>query len=373
MKTILFIANTSYNLYNFRLPLLRSLKKKGYKVILSAPEDEYTPFLKEEFEFYSLKMLDRTGVNPLKDFVFFLELLRLLRRIKPDLVVNITIKPNIWGNLAGTLLKIPSVSIITGLGYAFIEKKFPIYQIVKILYRIALKHPKRVIFQNLDDAELFIKEKLVKPEKVKVILGSGVDVKYFNPSGKKKEKSFIVFGYAGRLLWDKGMKEMIEAIKILKKKGYSFEVHILGKPDEGNPKSVTMEQILKWEKQGLITYKGFSKDVKPFLEEIDCFVYPSYREGIPRAILEAMAMERPIITTEVPGCKETVINGINGFLVKPKSAPALAEAMEQVINLNIDELVNMGKQSYNLVKKRFSTGVVIPQYIEIIKEALEGK
>lgn len=217
----MFIVNTSYNLYNFRYPLLKALKKKGYKVVLSAPQDEYTYQLKEEFEFFPLKHIDRKGLNPLKDFLFLLELLKLLSNIKPSIVVNITIKPNIWGNLAAQILDIPSISIITGLGSVFTDRKFPLYQIVKTLYRIALKHPKRVIFQNPDDAKFFIEGKLVRPEKVKVILGSGVDLEYFKPSGKKKQ-STIVFGYAGRFLWDKGIKELVEAVKILKKKKLFF-------------------------------------------------------------------------------------------------------------------------------------------------------
>ena len=370
MKKILFISNTSYNFYNFRLPLLRALKEKGYKVILSAPDDEFTPLLKKEFEFHNLNRLERKSTNPVKDFMFLLELLRLINKIKPDLAVNITIKPNIWGNLACQILKIPSISVITGLGYAFTERKFPIHQIVKKLYRLALEHPKKVIFQNPDDAELFIKEKLIKPEKVKVILGSGVDLNYFKPLSKKKKQSLMVFGYVGRLLWDKGIKELVETTKILKGKGYFFEVQILGKPDEGNPKSISIEQIQKWERDGLITYKGFSRDVRPFLGEIDCFVYPSYREGIPRAILEAMAMGKPVITTDVPGCRETIINNLNGFLVPPKDSVALAQAMEKFINLPAEKQLEMGKISRELAKEKFELNKVINQYIQIIEGVL---
>ena len=367
---LLFISNTSYNFYNFRLPLLRALKKKGYKIILFAPEDEYTPFLKKEFEFFPLKNLDRKGLNPLQDFLFFLELLKLLRKLKPDLVINITIKANIWGSFACRVLKIPSVSIITGLGSTFTEKKFPIYQIVKILYRLALKHPQKVIFQNPDDAELFIKKKLVNPRKVKVILGSGIDLNYFKPWREEKQDSTFVFGYIGRLLWDKGIKELIEAIKILKNKGYLFEVHILGKPDEGNPKSIPIEQIRSWEKEGLISYKGFSKDVRSYLNKINCFIYPSYREGIPRAILEAMAMEKPLITTDAPGCKETVIEGFNGFLIPPRDAKTLAEAMEKFLKLKDLQRKELGKNSRNLAKEKFGIEKIVNEYISVIEEAL---
>lgn len=373
MRTILFIVNTSYNLYNFRYPLLKALKKKGYKVVLSAPQDEYTYQLKEEFEFFPLKHIDRKGLNPLKDFLFLLELLKLLSNIKPSIVVNITIKPNIWGNLAAQILDIPSISIITGLGSVFTDRKFPLYQIVKTLYRIALKHPKRVIFQNPDDAKFFIEGKLVRPEKVKVILGSGVDLEYFKPSGKKKQ-STIVFGYAGRFLWDKGIKELVEAVKILKKKNYSFKVYLLGKPDEGNPKSIPLEQIREWEKEKLITYKGFSKDVQPFLEEIDCFVYPSfYREGIPKAILEAMAMEKPIITTDTPGCKITVLKEFNGFLIPPKNSHALAKVMESFLNLNEEKRKELGVNSRKLAKEKFEIKKIVNEYISVVEDVLNIK
>jgi len=368
---LLFISNASYNFYNFRLPLLKSLKKRGNKIVLVAPKDEYTTFLKKEFEFHTLKRLDRKSANPIKDFLFLLELLGLINKIKPDLVVNITIKPNIWGNIASRILKIPSLSVITGLGSTFTERKFPIYQIVKNLYKISLKHPKRVIFQNSDDAKFFIEEKIVSPNKVRVILGSGIDLEYFKPSNTPSITSPVKFGYIGRLLWDKGIKELIEAIKILKNKGYSFEVHILGKPDEGNPKSIPIEQIQKWEKEGLISYKGFSKDVRPFLEEIDCFVYPSYREGVPRAILEAMAMEKPIITTNTPGCKETTIDGVNGYLVPPKNPVLLAKAMEKFLLLPLPQRIKMGKHSRKLAQEKFEVNKIVEQYIGVIEEALQ--
>ena len=371
MKKIVFTANTSYNFYNFRLPLLKTLKNKGYKVILCAPVDEYTQALKNEFEFYELKFLDRKSINPIKDFLFLLELVKLLKTIEPDLVVNITIKLNIWGNIASGILGIPSIGIITGLGYTFTEKKFPLYQIVKNLYRVALKFSEKVIFQNADDAELFIKNKIINPEKIKIILGSGIDLNYFKPSTKKKEESTIVFGYIGRLLWDKGLGELIEAVRILKNKNYSFKVHILGKPDEGNPKSISLKQIQQWEKEGLIIYKGFSRDVRPFLEKMDCLVYPtSYREGIPRAILEAMAMEKPIITTNVPGCKETVIEGFNGFLVPPKNPKALAQAMEKFLQLPSIQRETMGKNSRQLIKNKFEQSKIVNEYVSVLEGVL---
>jgi glycosyltransferase involved in cell wall biosynthesis len=368
---LLFIANTSYNLYNFRLPLLKALSEKEYKIIVAAPEDEYTPLLKELFEFYPIKFLDRKGINPIKDLLFLKELIELISKIKPSIIVNITIKPNIWGNIAAAILQIPSIGVITGLGYTFTEKRFPIYQIVKTLYKIALKHPKKVIFQNPDDANFFIKNGIVNPKKVEIILGSGVDLNFFKPFKKIRNNPTIVFGYTGRFLKDKGLFELIKAIKILKEKSYNFKVYLLGKTDKGNPNSIPEEIILKWHKEGLIVYKGFSKNVKPFLEEIDCFIYPSYREGIPRAILEAMAMEKPIITTNSPGCKETVIDRWNGFLIPPKNSKALAEAMEKFLNLSPQQRERFSQNSRKLAAKKFAIDKVINKYIEVIEGVLK--
>jgi len=368
---LLFIANTSYNLYNFRLPLLKALSEKGYKIIVAAPEDKYTPLLKEVFEFYPIKFLDRKSTNPIKDLLFLKELIELSSKIKPSIIVNITIKPNIWGNIAAAMLQIPSISVITGLGYTFTERRFPIYQIVKALYKIALKHPKKVIFQNPDDAKFFTEKHIVNLEKVEVILGSGVDLEFFKASKNVKRKSIPIFGYAGRFLKDKGLLEFIEAIKILREKNYNFKVYLLGKTDKGNPNSLSEEEILNWHLQELIVYRGFSTNVKSFLEEIDCFVYPSYREGIPRAILEAMAMEKPIITTNSPGCKETVIDGWNGFLIPPKNSKALAEAMEKFLNLSSQQRERMGQNSRKLAAEKFAIDKVINKYIEIIEEVLK--
>jgi glycosyltransferase involved in cell wall biosynthesis len=372
---LLFIANTSYNLYNFRLPLLKALIEKGYEITLVAPKDEYTPLLEKNFELKIIRNLDRKGLNPVKEISLLKELLTILKNSKPDLVINLTIKPNIWGNIAAQILKIPSIGIITGLGSVFTNPKFPIYQLVKTLYTFSLKHPKKVIFQNQEDAELFLREKIVEPSKIKVIPGSGVDLNYFRPVEKENKNSHkFIFGYAGRLLWDKGLKELVEAIKLLRAENLNFEVHLLGKPDKGNPKSVDMKTIRQWEEKGFITYQGFSKDVRPFLESIDCFIYPTfYREGIPRAILEAMAMKKPIITTKVPGCRELVIDDRNGFLVEPKNPKELAEAMKKMLNLPKQKVSSMGEFSYQLVKEKYSTDVVIPQYVEVIEEVLRGK
>jgi glycosyltransferase involved in cell wall biosynthesis len=356
------------------LPLLRELKKRGYGVILASPEDEYTPFLREEFELIPIKSLDRKGINPLGEIKFLKELIEILKRSNPHLVVNITIKPNIWGNIAAKILRVPSIGVITGLGSAFTKPKFPIYQIVKELYKFSLKHPRKVIFQNSTDAEFFKMENIVNPKQVVVIPGSGIDTEFFKPKkakkNVKKKKDRFIFGYAGRLLWDKGIRELIEASKILKHKGFNFEIHIVGKPDSGNPNSLSVRTLSEWERQKLIVYRGFFKDVRPFLEEIDCFVYPSYREGLPRAVLEAMAMEKPVITTDAPGCRDAVVDGKTGFLVKAKNPASLARAMEKVMKLPQEKLLQMGKEGRKLVEERFSTAAVVPQYVSVIEEAL---
>jgi len=373
---VLLVSNTGFNFYKFHLPLIYSLREKGFKISLASARDEYADRLRKEFEYFFLKNLDRKSVNPIKEFKLFKELYGLYSRVQPNVVVHITIKPNIWGSFAARLLNIPSVAIVTGLGYIFIAKKFPLYQIVKNLYKAALKRTKRVIVLNEEDASFFLKEGIVSEEKLRLIWGSGIDLQrfknfeFYSQTGKVNKK--FTFGYIGRFLWDKGLGELIEAAKILKKKGYDFELIMAGKPDEGNPRSVPMEKVKEWEKRGLITYKGFVDDVRQVLSEVDCFVYPSYREGLPQAVLEAMAAKKPIITTNVPGCRNLVINGKNGLLVTPGNPEELAAAMERVMRMPKTELQKMGEESFKIVKDNFSTEVVIPQYVRVIEEALKG-
>ena len=336
MKTkrrIVFVSNTSFSLYNFRLGLMRRLKELGYDVVCIAPVDDYTEYLKEEFSFYPLKNLDRKGKNPIKDFNLFLEFLSLYRNIKPDLVINYTIKPNIYSSIATGILGISSISVITGLGYVFLKGGL-LEKLVRVLYKIAFKFNKFVIVQNSEDYRV-VKHILSNAEKVILIESSGVNTDYFSPAiceKYEKNKGKTVFLFIGRFLKDKGIIELTEAGKLLWHERKDFEIWFVGGIDYGNPQSLREEDINNIKKYEFVKVLPFSKDVRPLICQADCVVLPSYyKEGIPRSLLEAMSMAKPIITTTSPGCKDVCEDGVNGFLVEQRSISGLKVSMESVI------------------------------------------
>jgi len=372
MKTkrrIVFTSNTSFSLYNFRLGLMRRLKELGYNVVCVAPVDDYTEYLKKEFSFYPLRNLNRKGKNPINDFKLFLEFFSLYRKIKPDLVINYTIKPNIYSSIASGILGIPSISVITGLGYVFLRGGL-LEKLVRVLYKISFKFNKFVIVQNSEDYRV-VKHISGNAEKVILIESSGVNTDYFSPAicekyEKNKEKT--VFLFIGRFLKDKGIIELIEAGKLLWQERKDFEIWLLGGIDYGNPQSLREEDINNIKKYEFVKVLPFSKDVRPLICQADCVVLPSYREGVPRSLLEAMSMAKPIITTTSPGCMDVCENGVNGFLVEPRDVDSLKKAMNIFINLRYADREKLGNAGREIVLSRFAEGVVISQYESLIKK-----
>jgi glycosyltransferase involved in cell wall biosynthesis len=368
-KRIVLSSNTAFSLYNFRLPLMRALKDKGYEVIAVSPEDgKYSELLKKEFSFYAVKNLDRKGTNPIKDLKLFFEYLLLFRRLNPDLVINFTIKPNIYGSISAGLLGIPSISVITGLGYVFIRESW-LTKFVKLLYWLAFRFNRAVVFQNSEDMKTL--ENLCEGRCL-LIESSGVDLKHLDPElCKEAKKDEFTFLFVGRLLTDKGIYELIKAFEKLKKEKPKVKLIIVGSPDEGNPNSVSKGELEKWMKEGLIEWHGFQEDVRPFYCMADCVVLPSYyREGVPRVLLEAMAMEKPIITTDAPGCKNVCVDGVNGFLVKPKDLESLYLAMKRMVELGDEKLREFGKAGRRLAEEKYSVEKIVGEYINLIEAVL---
>ncbi|MFN3976924.1 MAG: glycosyltransferase family 4 protein [Aquificaceae bacterium] len=364
VKKLILTSNTSWSVWNFRRGLIRALIDKGFDVYVVAPEDEYS---KNFPKFIPLKNLDRKGKNPIRDAKLLLEYISIYRRIKPDLVLNFTIKPNIYSSLACRLLSIRCISTITGLGYVFVKESL-LTKFVSLLYKVSLEKNQKVVFLNPDDKELFLKRGLINEEKAVIIKGEGINTELFNPKVcQKKEKDAFIFLMVSRLLWDKGVGEFVSAGRLLKE-AYkeNIELWLLGPIDKGNPSSVSEEDIKRWEEEGIIKYLGTTQDVRPFICQADCVVLPSYREGIPRSLLEAMAMERPIITTDSPGCREVCKDGENGFLVKPRDVESLFRAMERMYRLSGEERESMGRLGRKLAVDEFSEEKVIRDYLEII-------
>lgn len=364
---MVFLILSSYlpSVFNFRGKLLESISKQGIKVHIMAPELSLFP---EEIE--KLKQLNyyvheipmqRTGTNPVADLKTLFAMYSLIKKIKPDYVLSYTIKPVIYGTLAAWLAKVPHrFALITGLGYAFqnVEhggKRSFFQKIVHGLYQQALSHSHKVFFQNPDDLKLFQDLTLLQPNLPTVVVnGSGVNVTDFNVlpfpvnTQNNPKLSFLLIA---RLLGDKGVREYAEAAKLIKQQHPEVEFHLVGWIDE-NPAAIEQSELDTWIADARLKYWGKLSDVRPAIAQSSIYVLPSYREGTPRTVLEAMAMGRPIITTDAPGCRETVIQGENGFLVEVKSVTSLVNAMQEFIN-NPALIEQMGQQSREIALNKY--------------------
>ena len=371
VNKIAIVTNNSWYAYNFRLNLAKSLKNNGYEVIFIAPYDEkYSKLIKKEFKFYNIN-IDAKGINPISDFKTMVSLYKLYKNVKPDIVLNFTIKPNIYSSMVAGILKVKSISNITGLGTIFIKQSM-VTKIAKILYKTALNFNDKVFFQNNDDRSLFIDNKLVHKSKTDLLPGSGVDLNKFIPI-KKDDDRVVKFLLIARLLKDKGILEFIEAIKIIKNQYKNIQFQILGALGVENKTAIIKDELQVWIYNGLVEYLGTTDNVQNIISKVDCVVLPSYREGTPRSLLEACAMEKPIIATNVVGCKEVVDDGINGYLCEVRDSQDLANKMEMMINLSNDERKIMGQAGRNKIVKEFDEKIVISKYLENIKEILYPK
>lgn len=371
MKKILVIASLANSFLGFRKPLLLALVNRGLNVHVAAPLISTNVSVNKELKRYGIITHDismqRTGLNPLSDLKTTIDLYSLMKKIQPDLTLGYTIKPVIYGNIAAWCSRIPRrYALITGLGYAFQEsadnnKRKIIRSIVQGLYRFALNKTSSVFFQNPDDEALF-RERKILTEKTPsfVVNGSGVDLNEYPETSLNNSK--IRFLFVGRLLGDKGIREYIKAAEIIKKQYQNIEIDIVGSLDI-NPDAIQQSELDQWIKHGIINYFGELQDVRPNIAAASVFILPSYREGVPRSTLEAMSMGRAIITTNAPGCKETVIDGENGFLVPVKNSELLVNAMEKFI-LNPELIKSMGKKSRMIAEEKFDVKKVNQQMLQ---------
>ncbi len=355
---------------------MKALQEDGYNVVAIAPKDNYSEKFKDHgISYYDID-INSKGTNPLEDAKLVRDLYRLYKTIAPDIILQYTIKPNIYGSLAAGMLGIPAVSNITGLGTVFLNDKIS-SKIAHILYRIALNIPKKVYFQNSHDMELFVESKFVNAGKADLIPGSGIDTEKFKPSPRQEEKDTpLRFLFIARLLKDKGLYEYVRAARIIQDSILDDQdlekpqFFILGAYYPGNPTAITESKMKEWEEDGVVSYLGTSDDVKSVIAEYDCVVLPSYREGLSKVLLESASMAKPIITADVPGCKEVVDHGVNGFLCEIKSPESLAEQMMKVAALGIEGREEMGLNGRAKVINEFDEKIVIKKYLEVIKKLL---
>ena len=369
-RKIIFGANTSWYLWNFRAGLMRACKHAGDQVIAVAPHDQYSKNLAEEFSYLPIHGLERKGKNPFADIRLFFEYLALYRKERPDLVFHFTIKPNIYGSLACRVLGIPCISNVTGLGFLFTQKNI-LAHVAKFLYRLAFTKNKKVVFQNIDDMNSFIGAGIISHRQAILVQGSGVDMNTFkkvfpvNPSQENGSRG-LTFLLAARMLKDKGVIEFIDAAKQVHATFPEATFILAGGIDTGNPTALTLEDVSFQE--SWISYVGEISNIANYLATSDVAVLPSYREGLPKGLLEAMAMELPIITTDVPGCRDLIEDSKNGFLVPVRNVSALADAMERMILLSSDARAEMGKAGRAMVTEKFDQEIVIRKYLQMIEE-----
>ncbi len=371
-KRIILVANSTWNIYNFRLNIIRKLISEGHELLVIAPVDEYLEY-KEGFpdvKHVPMKTMGRDSTNPFRDILLLIELYRKYNWLKPDLVIHYTNKPNIYGGLATKLLKIPSVAVVTGLGYSFIHKGFLNF-IVRSLYKISGPSHNKFIFENEDDKALFVTEKIVKKENAYSVKGCGVDTSYYLPNPNGQNGKQVTFTFIGRLLYDKGIIEFIEAAKTIKQKFPSVKFEVIGEFDADNPSNIDRDHLVNWMENGIIEYKGFVRDIRPLIKYSDCVVLPSYREGMPRTLLEGMSMGKAIITTDVPGCRETIIDNKNGFLVPVKDSQALADAFEAFIRFTPDQRVAMGVAGREMAEEIFDDKLIAEEIVRILNPLLD--
>ncbi len=345
---------------------------QGYQVLVLAPDDEFSSLLVQTGCRFIPLHFNNKSENPLKDIGFYFRLKKMYRQLKPDFIFHYVAKPNIYGSMAAAANQIPSVSVITGLGYAFARRNW-LYWVITNLYRQALRKTKEVWFLNNEDARIFISERIVNIEKVKVLPGEGVNTGYFSPDQNELQPTDEKFTFlmSSRLLKSKGIGLYADAARILRKKNYDVRFELIGFFEKHHPDSISQDDLNRWEKEGLIHYRGYAKDVRPFLKKADCFVFPSfYNEGVPRSLMEAASMELPIITSLNRGCKEVVLNNSTGYICNLNDPFDLADKMERMINLSEEDRTRMGRNGRLLVIRKFDIHKVVDEYIEMLSRDL---
>lgn len=363
-KKVLLIGNHGFVIYNFRKELIRELLQKGYDVYITLPRDEKVEVMQQWGCHYIETKVDRRGMNPIKDFSLFLRYMRILMQVKPDVVLTYTIKPNLYGGIASRLMRIPYLVNITGLGSGFGRNKWLRMALV-ILYKWALKGAECVYFQNEEDMRQILGFNMGKGEH-KLLPGSGVNLQEFTYTEYPSEKHGpIRFLFVGRIMKDKGIDQYLEAAKQIRAKHPNTAFEIIGFIEKTD--AVYKGIFEQYENQGLIRYLGYQSDVKPFLKKAHCLIQPSHSEGLSNVVLEAAATGRPVITSNIPGCREVVEHGVNGYTFKVKDANDLAYQIERFLQLSEEERKRMGAASRKKVENEFDRQIVVDEYMRQIQ------
>jgi len=384
-KKIIIAVNSTFSLINHRVGLIKGLLNEGYEVVAVSPTDEFASRLKELDCYHVPLQMERKGTNIGRDLLLFWRYRILMKQHRPDIYLGFTVKPNIYGSLAAQSLGIPVINNISGLGTVFGAMSTTLYgrflsRLVRILYRFALLRSKKIFFQNKDDYHEFFEKGVVKDHLTDLLPGSGVDLNRFTykpitvnqlspkVNNEKKKTRFLLIS---RMLWDKGIGEYVKAARFLTRRYPRSEFCMIGFLDFQNPEAISEAQINQWIAEGIVQNLGVINDVRSEIVKADCVVLPSrFREGTPRSLLEAAAMGRPIITTNSIGCRETVDDGVSGYLCIPSDSVDLSKKMERLIQLNDTQRYEMGRCGRKKMETQFDEQIVVQKYLEVISRNL---
>ena len=369
-KKVLISANSAWNIINFRKGIILEFINNGFEIVVVSPTDNCVSKLYDLGCQHININIDNKGISPIKDLYLLFQYLIIFIKEKPNAILTYTVKPNIYGSIAAKLFRVAVVNNVSGLGTAFIRGGW-LGRIVSFLYKTGLKKSKRVFFQNNDDRDLFLKRKLVSENQVDILPGSGVNLKHYQPiDGGTKNRDKFIFLLVARLIWDKGIQEYIDAARLIKKDNLSVKFQILGFLGVDNQTAVLQSNIDLWVQEGVIEYLKSTDDVRPFIQQSNCIVLPSYREGTPKTLLEAAAMGKPIITTNVEGCREVVDDGINGYLCNVRDAHDLAKKMEIMLEMDSKAIEEMGLKGRKKMEKEFDERIVISKYVSVVNKII---
>ena len=367
MKVLCF-ANTSWYLWNFRKKFLEDAVARGHEVIVLAPDSDY----QKRFEilgcqFHLVRLLPNQ-TNVVRELAALWRIIYLYRSLQPQVAFHFTIKPVIYGSISCWLSNVKAINTITGLGNLFLRKRIGVW-IGSCLYRLIKSVPTWTFFQNPDDQKFFVDRSLVNETKHSVVPGSGIDLKFYCYSPKYVRSEQFCFLFIGRILKEKGIVELMDATRYLKNSEKKFQVLVVGKLELDDVNQKFLFQLEEWANGGLAKLVGFVDDVRGLIKNCDCVVLPSYREGVPRSLLEGAAIGRPLIATNVPGCKEIVIDQCNGFICVPKSGEDLARKMSEMMKLSDTERQSMGEFGREYVEQKFDQGLVNANYLQWVRKS----
>jgi len=370
VSRVLISINAAWNVVNFRAALVRALVADGHEVIAAVPDDGGIPAVEALGARVAVLPMTSASTSVIGDLALLWRYVRLIRREAPDVYLGWTIKPNTYGSLAARLAGVPRINNVSGLGTVFIRESW-VTRVAEQLYRLGLGRSSTVFFQNHDDRAEFIARSLVDPDRVEVLPGSGIDAAHYDPADfPRADDGTVRFLLVARLIRDKGVHEFIEAARIVRARHPQARFALLGFLDVDNATAISRSELEGWVAEGVVEYCGAADDVRPFLGNADCVVLPSYREGLSRVLLEAGAMARPAIASDVPGCRDVIVPGKTGLLCEVRSALSLAEAMAALIAMPADQRAAMGHAARAHITENYHENRVISAYRMALARAI---